>query len=206
MTLLRRETRTMAIISNCWQGGAVGDFCTVLCCPGCAHLQQYKEVRSGTCTLSSFPSSYFHYFGLHGIITDICQVWHTTALFRPVKVHQKLDTTAKVGLNFAFAMLKNRLAWKKVHHRLVSVMRGISFFCYACLESLLSKKFLFSGEPAEKSCLWGINRGVKGKENKKKISHRAIQITIEIFIDLRKTKNNLWWPFQWPNLIDVWNW
>ena len=62
-----------------------------------------------------------------------------------------------------------------------------------CLPSntLLSKEFLFSGEPAEKSCLWGINRGVKGKENKKKISHRAIQITIEILIDLRKTKNNL---------------
>ena len=27
------------------KGGAVGDFCTVLCCPGCAHLQQYKEVN-----------------------------------------------------------------------------------------------------------------------------------------------------------------
>merc|ERR1719284_2053615 len=27
------------------EGGAVGDFCTVLCCPGCAHLQQYKEVN-----------------------------------------------------------------------------------------------------------------------------------------------------------------
>ena len=29
---------------NIEKGGAVGDCLTVCCCPGCAHLQQYKEV------------------------------------------------------------------------------------------------------------------------------------------------------------------
>jgi len=39
--LLRGQAREKSGI----EGGAVGDFCTVLCCPGCAHLQQYKEVN-----------------------------------------------------------------------------------------------------------------------------------------------------------------
>merc|ERR1711953_870308 len=59
------------------------------------------------------------------------------------------------------------------------------------LPRLCASPTIQGGEPAEKSCLWGINRGVKGKENKKKISHRAIQMTIEIFNDLRKTKKCL---------------
>ena len=36
---------------NLEKGGAVGDFCTVLCCPGCAHIQQYKEVKSSKITI-----------------------------------------------------------------------------------------------------------------------------------------------------------
>jgi len=57
------------------------------------------------------------------------------------------------------------------------------------LPRLCASPTIQGGEPTEKSCLWGINRGVKGKENKKKISLRAIQIIN--FNDLRKTKNNL---------------
>ena len=47
-------------------------------------------------------------------IPHICQYWYTTALFRPVKVHQKcVNKIAKIGQkgqNFAFSMLKSTLA------------------------------------------------------------------------------------------------
>ena len=45
MMVMMMTIRMMTIL-NFEKGGAVGDFCTVLCCPGCAHLQQYKEVKS----------------------------------------------------------------------------------------------------------------------------------------------------------------
>ena len=50
-------------------------------------------------------------------ITDICQLWYTTALFGPVKITPKLAKMDQNGPKFRVLFAKKHTGLKKVHHR-----------------------------------------------------------------------------------------